>query len=229
MSVIEKRVRIFLVKFKNEISFNEIPQYRGPVINSMKGEAEILYHNHKGGDEYRYSYPLIQYKRIHKKAAIFSIGEGVEAIGQFLSCQNFNLKLANRQLQLEIESVSPKTYVVQVWDSEFKYRIRNWLPLNTENYKKYIQLEAISDKVIFLEKILIGNILSFAKGIGIDIQNEISCKMITISEPKPIKAIDVKMMAFDAEFKTNISLPDYMGLGKHASLGFGTVVREYNK
>ena len=132
-------------------------------------------------------------------------------------------------MQLEIESVTPKTYVVQVWDSEFKYRIRNWLPLNTENYKKYIQLEAISDKVIFLEKILIGNILSFAKGMGIDIQNEISCKMITISEPKPIKAKDVKMMAFDAEFKTNISLPDYMGLGKHASLGFGTVVREYNK
>ena len=36
-------------------------------------------------------------------------------------------------------------------------------------------------------------------------------------------------MAFDAVFKSNLSLPDYMGIGKHVSLGFGTVVRIYNE
>jgi hypothetical protein len=36
-------------------------------------------------------------------------------------------------------------------------------------------------------------------------------------------------MSFDAEFKTNVSLPDYIGLGKGVSLGMGTVVRKYGK
>jgi hypothetical protein len=26
-----------------------------------------------------------------------------------------------------------------------------------------------------------------------------------------------------------MSLPDYMGIGKHASIGYGTVVRQYQK
>ena len=33
-------------------------------------------------------------------------------------------------------------------------------------------------------------------------------------------------MSFDVEFKANVSLPDYIGLGKGVSLGFGTVVSE---
>lgn len=30
-------------------------------------------------------------------------------------------------------------------------------------------------------------------------------------------------MAFDIEFKTNFSLPDYLGIGKNASIGYGVV------
>ena len=179
MNILEKRVRIFLVRFKNELSFSEIPQFRGAVINSLEGDPQILYHNHKGDKEYRYSYPLIQYKRIHKQAAIFSIGEGVDAIGQFLTSPKNNMQIGDRIISLEVESIKPQSYLIQVWDTDFKYRIRNWLPLNTENYKKYITLEGIGEKIEFLEKILIGNILSFAKGLGIDIQNQIELKQLS--------------------------------------------------
>jgi hypothetical protein len=37
------------------------------------------------------------------------------------------------------------------------------------------------------------------------------------------------MQAFDVEFKTNVSLPDYIGLGKGASTGFGVVVKKREK
>ena len=30
-------------------------------------------------------------------------------------------------------------------------------------------------------------------------------------------------MAFDIEFKTNLSLPQYIGIGKNASVGYGTL------
>ena len=35
-------------------------------------------------------------------------------------------------------------------------------------------------------------------------------------------------MAFDVEFKTNMSIPEFIGLGKNASLGYGivTIIRD---
>ena len=86
----------------------------------------------------------------------------------------------------------------------------------------------MSARISFLENILIGNLLSFAKGVNINIQNQIDCKLLSMDEPRITTVKGVKMMAFDVEFKSNLSLPDYMGLGKHVSIGYGTIVRAYN-
>lgn len=226
--MLENTIQIFLVKFQNEISFREVPLFRGAILNALDGQADVLYHNHTGDSTFRYSYPLIQYKRIQKKAAIFCIGEGVEAIGQFLAAQKFSIQLGERSVQLAIETVYPKRNLVQTWESTFRYHLRNWLALNSENYQKYKELDEMTTRISFLENILIGNLLSFAKGMKIDIKEQIVCKMLSLDEPRLISVKGVKMMAFDAEFKTNLSLPDYMGIGKHVSIGYGTVVRVYN-
>lgn len=226
--MLENTIQIFLVKFQNEISFREVPLFRGAILNALDGQADVLYHNHTGDSTFRYSYPLIQYKRIQKKAAIFCIGEGVEAIGHFLVAQKFGIQLGERSVQLAIETVYPKRNLVQTWDSTFRYHLRNWLALNSENYQKYKELDEMTTRISFLENILIGNLLSFAKGMKIDIKEQIVCKMLSLDEPRLISVKGVKMMAFDAEFKTNLSLPDYMGIGKHVSIGYGTVVRVYN-
>ena len=225
----QNNIQVFLVKFQNEISSHEIPLFRGAILNALGDNAELLYHNHTSESTFRYSYPLIQYKRIQKKAAIFCIGEGVDAIGQFLAAQKFDLHLGERPVHLAIETVYPKRNLVQTWDSTFRYHLRNWLALNSENYQKYKELDEITARISFLENILIGNLLSFAKGMKIDIKEQIVCKMLTLDEPRLTTVKGVKMMAFDAEFKTNLSLPDYMGIGKHASIGYGTIVRAYNK
>ena len=226
--MITRSVQTFVVKFNNEIASREIPLLRGAVLHALGDNAELLYHNHTGVGSYRYSYPLIQYKRIHKKAAIFCIGDGVEAIGQFLSAQNFSVTLGHRPVQLSIEAVSPKRNLVQTWDTTFRYHLRNWLPLNSDNYQEYMALDDLASRIAFLEKVLIGNLLSFAKGVGISVKEQIQCKLLSIKEPRLVTVKNVKMMAFDVEFKSNLSLPDYMGLGKHVSIGYGTVVRIYN-
>ncbi len=220
----EGYINTLLISFENEVSFREIPLLRGAVLNNIGSEVELLFHNHTE-DGFRYSYPLIQYKRIRKKAALFCVGNGVEVIGQFLGQQDLSIVLGERPVQLKIESVIPKRTLVQVWDAAFKYSIRNWLALNSENYEKYKAIDGLSQRIEFLEKILIGNILSFAKGMDIDINKEIVCKFTSLKEPRMIKVKEIKVMSFDVEFKTNISLPNYIGIGKHSSIGFGTVVR----
>lgn len=212
---------------KNIISQWEIPLFRGAVIKAIEN-ANILFHNHVN-DAFRYRYPLIQYKRIGGKAAIICVGEGTEVIGEFFNNANFDLQIGERTLSLEVDHIDAKRTLVQVWDTEFLYTLRKWLPLSSENYRTYQSLEGIVEQCSFLQNVLIGNILSFCKGMGITIEKEIKCTITQILDSHTYTFKGVKMMGFDVEFKSNVSLPDYIGLGKGVSLGFGTSVRKYEK
>lgn len=222
----QNTVKTLVIRFTNELYYNEIECFRGAILQTMEN-ANVLFHNHLEEDKLRYAYPLIQYKRIHRKAALVCVGEGTEAIGEFFSSCHSHVLIGERSVTLEVESVRAHQTLVQVWEDLFMYRIRKWLPLNQENYARYMALESLAEKYAMLEKLLTGNILSFAKGLGIHFEKQVECKITTIEEPRIFTYKGVKMMAFDAEFKCNVSLPDYVGLGKGVSLGHGTVVRKY--
>ena len=172
---------------------------------------------------------MIQYKRIQGKAAIVCLKEGTEAIGQFFSEGTFTFNIGNRYVKMELGSVLSRKCLVQTWNSMFKYRICRWIPLNSENYQRYKAMEGISEKISFLESILIANLLSFSKGIGVYVEKEIQCKLTSLHDPFLVKNKGIKLMAFDIEFVTNMSLPDYIGIGKNASIGYGVVTHVRNE
>jgi len=76
----EKNIRTLTVLYNTEISNKEISLFRGAVLKSLGDKANVLYHNHTGEETFRYSYPLIQYKRINGKAAITCVEEGADII-----------------------------------------------------------------------------------------------------------------------------------------------------
>jgi len=221
------KVRILLIRFKNTIEKKEITLLRGAIINSLGENGDVLFHNHEG-TTFRYAYPLVQYKRINQKAALVCVNEGADAVGTLFANTNFNLRLGDREVPFEVESINADQYSVQIWSTEFNYTLRKWLPLNQENYDQYSHLEGLADRCLFLEKILIGNILSFAKGVGIFLEDVVKCKILEVSEPTTQLYKGVKMLSFDVCFKTNVSIPDYVGLGKGASVNQGTVKRLKN-
>ncbi|MCC8186828.1 MAG: hypothetical protein LIP08_04780 [Bacteroides sp.] len=216
--------KILIVHFRNPLSPHELPQFRGAIIHATEN-ADILFHNH-AENQLRYAYPLIQYKRIRNNAAIVCIGEGTEAIGDFFSSRNFDVNIGNRKVTLEIEAITARQEVVQVWDSSFSYHINKWLPLNQENYARYRQSESLAERYTMLEKILTGNILSFAKGVGIRFEKQIICQITEAQESYSLEYKKVRMTTFHAKFKSNVSLPSLIGLGKGVSQGFGTIYRQ---
>jgi len=224
----QNTVKTLVIRFTNELYPSEIECFRGAVLQTMEN-ANVLFHNHLEEDKLRYAYPLIQYKRIHRKAALVCVGEGTEAIGEFFASCRFDVQIGERPVTLEVEGVQARQTLVQVWEDMFTYRIRKWLPLNGENYEKYMQTDSLAEKYALLENLLVGNILSMAKGLGIRFEKQVVCRITAIDDPRIVEYKRVKMMAFDAEFKTNVSVPDYVGLGKGVSLGHGVVVRKYEK
>lgn len=221
-------VKTLVIRFKNEITLDEIHLFRGAVIKTIDS-SNILFHNHIGDNGFRYSYPLIQYHRLGGRAAIVCIGDGVDAIGEFFSSFRSEIIIGSRKEELVIDNVNAMQSKVMIWDTMFSYNIRKWLPLNGANYANFKNLDSMADKSALLEKVFIGNVLSFAKGTGIHINNKILCSISWANELKPVDFKNVRLLAFDVSLKTNISLPSYIGMGKGASLGFGTITRIQEK
>ena len=55
-------IRILTLKFRNQLRPDEIKWFRGAVIHASDKD-NVLFHNHTE-ENYRYAYPLIQYKLI---------------------------------------------------------------------------------------------------------------------------------------------------------------------
>ncbi len=218
------KLNILVIRFRNPIFFSQVPLFRGAVIRLLGDNVHLLFHNHIE-DKFRYSYPLIQYKRIHGNAAIVCMKEGTEEIGRLFSQGTMTIQLGDTPVHLEIERIQPRQVTVQAWNSFFRYRIRKWLPLNSVNYDKYIHTEGAAERIKLLESILTANLLSFTKGVGIHIDQPLVVNITEISQPYQMLSKHVKLMAFDVEFKANLSLPDFAGIGKHASIGYGVVTR----
>jgi hypothetical protein len=220
------KIKTLIIQFSNILERYEIPLFRGAVIASLD-DKNILFHNHLG-NKFRYLYPLIQYKRIHKKAAIICVSDGTEAIGEFFSSCNFKFKIGERDVEMEIEDIKANQTLIQCWNDTFEYRVRDWLALNSSNYELYNSATGLVEKTQILERVLTGNILSFLKGVGIHLSEKLQCDISSVAEPRIVISKGVKLMGFDIEFKSNISLPDFIGLGKNASIGYGILTRKHN-
>jgi hypothetical protein len=215
------QIQTLILQFANELSINDIPKFRGAVIASLE-KNNILYHNHIE-DKYRYAYPLIQYKRIHQKAAIVCIGEGVKAIHELFASDNFLFKIGAEEVEMKMDYAKAYDNNICICDKTQYYRLRNWLPLNSENYAKYQSANNLVEKIQILERVLTGNILSFLKGVNIHLEGRIELDITNIIDQRPAAYKKVKLMAFDIEFKSNLYLPQYIGIGKNASVGYGTL------
>ncbi|MFW9970445.1 MAG: CRISPR-associated endonuclease Cas6 [Candidatus Odinarchaeota archaeon] len=100
-----------------------------------------------------------------------------------------------------------------------------WLALNKENYIKY-KNSSITERRELLKKILIGNILSMAKHLEYNIPDTVYAD-IELSAAKVLYK-EIPMIGFKGVFEVNFLIPDYLGIGKAVSHGFGIVKRVSN-
>ena len=221
-----KHIRVLTIIFDAEIAPHEVPLFRGAVIRTIGDDADVLYHNHEGDNAYRQRYPLIQYKRLSGKASIVSIEEGINAIQSFLQSDDATVMLGHREISLTVKEVIQSETVIGLSDTMNCYNIKNWLALNPDNVKKYRRASGIKERAELLEQVLTGNILSMCKGQDYYLEDELQVSITDYKERKSEYVKGMQMLSFDAEFKSNILLPQYIGLGKYASKGHGVITKK---
>lgn len=219
------QVRYLRIRFANNIFPYEIPYFRAAVIEKTQRES-VHFHNHNGDEGFVYRYPLIQYKVTNRKASIICLNDGTDEIHNLLGRKDLDLQIGTRSESYAIEDVAMHYFNVQVWRQPFQYALLNWMPLNQKNYRDWQALEGNeAAQAAMLQRILRGHILAFATGVDWRVPEEVKADITVIKEMKllPYKGQDVLTVTLN--FTCNVSLPDYIGLGKGSSVGFGIVKR----
>lgn len=222
-----KRLRTLLVTFQNDIPAHQVTAFRAAVIEKV-GRDQVAFHNHVGDTQFVYQYPLIQYKTVHRQPAIVCLDEGVDEIHKLFGQRSWTINLLGEKIELKVDRLDLKTTTLNVWDRQFEYSIYRWQALNEKNYKEYSILQTLTGKIQMLERILTGNILSFAKGIEWHIDQPVQLSITDVALERLSKMKDIQVAALDVRFRCNVALPDWIGLGKGVSKGFGVVRKIQN-
>jgi len=216
-------IRTLLIQFKNELTVREVPLFRGAVIQALD-EDDVLFHNHLGSKP-RLGYPKIQYKSIDGKAAIMCVNEGIDSVAKLFEAGHMTFAIGRRVVSMQVAHTDMKRGNVELTQEPVRYAISNWLALNDKNYHKYLDAACMEERVLLLESILKGNVISMCKTLDIEVSGQLVCSIQGFTEPSFKKFKSIGMLAFDAMFDLNIWLPDYVGLGKNASTNHGTIIK----
>lgn len=225
MKRMHKKIKIGIVNFPEiKISAGEIHKIRGFFGNIYKDFDLVHNHDTKTGKPV-YRYPAVQFKRDQNGSpAIYAFKqEGIEILKDiFLSAEN--IRLEKKDIRVHGKEINTKESRYGEDDEVYAYRFLSpWIALNPKNYKDYLSLSNTEAKILKLHSILVNNIISFCKFTGYTVENRLKIKS-KFKETK-INLKSQSHVAFIGEFMVNFLLPDFIGIGKSSSRGFGCIER----
>jgi len=184
-----------------------------------------LLHNHMSDSSFIYTFPRVQYHVINSNMMIIGIEEGVDAV------KHIETVLSELSLNKETYLIVEKTGIEReiyygILKDQISYSfLTPWLALNQKNYEKYQMMVTWAKRKKLLEGILVGNIISMSKSLGYTVPGPIEAKIERMREVRT-SLKGTAMIGFLGTFSVNFEIPDYWGIGKSVSRGFGTVVRQ---
>jgi len=214
-------MKIKTISFNGRLSQAEIPYFRAAIVKEV-GEDSVLLHNHKD-EGLRYSYPLVQYKCVDGRPMVTAIGDAVTLFDSFHATTSLQLNIGNRQMDTMVLSIHEEDYEPVFTESPIEYGVKRYIPLTGTNVSEFRHLIAFTDKVEMLEGKIVGNLLSFFKGLGVHIQDELKVVISDITDRGVFRYKNVDFMTFNLQFVSNILLPNNIGIGKSSSIGMGNI------
>ncbi|MDY0017338.1 MAG: CRISPR-associated endonuclease Cas6 [Candidatus Delongbacteria bacterium] len=210
-----------IISFPNvKISRSDLHKIRG--FFSTKYIENDLIHNHDG-DKFIHRYPAVQFKLIDNILNIYSYSAGTEDVFKDIFLTEYTLDIEDKKYNINEKQIEVKQLDLLDSAEYHKYEFYSpWIALNQKNFEEYMKLKFQDDKDAKLKSIVIQNIISVSKFAGYTIQNKLEVKDLNL-KPLMVNLKGMEILAFKGDFKINFILPDYIGLGKSVSRGYGNV------
>ncbi|MEO1261917.1 MAG: CRISPR-associated endonuclease Cas6 [Bacteroidota bacterium] len=189
-----------------------------PIGNRMTAELPT---DNVPTEKFYYRYPLVQYRSVRGKAAIFAMNEGVAAFQKILASKAWEIEWEGQPRMLQLEGLDMKDHYLQLTKEPQAYLLRRWLPFNGDNFQRWQESENLHARVNLLERILPGQLLNFCSGAGWQLPGRFDLQLQRILSERRMRYHDVQRISLDVEYTTNLLLPAGIALGKAVSHGFG--------
>jgi hypothetical protein len=215
------KVKSLIFQFNCEQTLKTTPdKLRGFFANNF-GEYTLL-HNHLNDNKLFYKTPLIQYKILDNMPFVLGINEGAEILQKIYEDINY-IKINYEEYKITEKIIIFRTDYYGISNTNISYTfITPWLALNQINYEKYLKLGLQEKRKELLEHILIGNIISMSKSFNYTVSEKIKANLFQYQEVQT-KFKGIPLLGFLATFSVNFNIPDFWGIGKSISKGFGTI------
>lgn len=199
----------------------------------VAGIVVNLFHNHDEESGITISrYPLIQFQKILSKYYVIGINEGCVALEE-LFADMLSVVCISEQLHITVKKVfeSEQTAIETEINQLYTYRITNWLPFSSDNYKLFMKKVALSEKVAFLEQCLKNHLVKdFSHYLNLNFNDKTVQVHLTGIDNFNQGCIPVKVnkhihdfQPFTIVFSANLLLPKHICLGNGKVYGFGLV------
>jgi len=199
-----------------QFSLGELRLY----LAAKLGEYTLLHKEKSSGFVYRY--PVVQCKQIRNQIIVLGISQGAGFLAGLttglkeISTGRSACTILERDTAIRCEEFGigiPQSF-------EF---LTPYPALNQQNAKKFYTLQGKPDRDAFMHRILVEDLEKLAKSLDYTIPGPISCEATIRFRIDRIGRENV--IVFLGRFRTNLIIPDYFGVGRSASQGFGTIRR----
>jgi hypothetical protein len=216
-----KILKLF-IEIDGRLPASAAEKIRGFLGNLFWGNSYA--HQHDSAGSLIYRYPRVQYKTLNGGCLLISFDEG-----RGITANVFNdiasVNIAGDFKEIISKGMENYSSPFGISDNYLPYSfLTPWLALNEKNYDKYQRFGAWAKRKELLEKILIGNIISMSKSLGYTVPEPIEAEIINLKEVKT-SLKGTPMLGFLGSFSVNFEIPDYWGIGKSVSRGFGTIIK----
>lgn len=209
-----------VIKLKTDKPVRKTPyQVKGVFIK--KHPDEPITPMLDGSYRKKFSYPRVQVKILDEQIYIIGVNEGVEPVLAIpdkikeLDFGNITFEISDFEIKTSTQQFIPSGSVIS-----YSF-LTPWAALNHVTANKY-RSTPYRKKVSYLNKLLGSNLIFLAKEMGISMEKGLYIK-VKIPKLHPKSIDDNKWKAFKGDFKTNILLPSYIGLGNGITRGYGTI------
>lgn len=170
----------------------------------------------------QFAYPRLQFKIVDRMASFIGINEGSEWLQG-----HWDMMVESEpgfdQLEVLDENIETRTEEIGSTEDAVEYRfLTPWLALNEKNYRDYIDTRRRNTRRTDLSRILVSNCLGMFQCLDVQRDHFVEAKTSALKSVK--SSIGRKpTIGFLGTFTINVHLPDYIGIGRAASSGFGTL------
>jgi hypothetical protein len=168
-------------------------------------------------------YPVLQCKQIKTGLIMIGISQGA---GWLCRSTHDRTILGTGESTCRITARDPaiRSEPFGVADASITYEfLTPWLALNQQHAKKFYDLNGKLQRDAFMQKLLAAHLHTLAKSLDYGITIPVSCEAKVRFRRDRIGRENV--MVFLGKFVTNLTIPDYLGIGLSVSQGYGTIKR----